>query len=168
MAGQEDLPMPWRTTCPMDQRTQFVAAWLQQEDTVSALCRRFGISRKTGYKMLGRYAAEGPKGLDERSHAPHHQPQAMREPVQAAVLAARAQHPTWGPRKLRAWLAQRQPGPAWPAASSIGALLRRHGLTVPRRRRRHAVPTPGVKASGAANAVWAVDFKGWFRTRDGQ
>ena len=160
--------MPWRTACAMDQRTQFVAAWLQQEETVSALCRRFGISRKTGYKVLGRYAGEGPRGLMERSHAPHRQPQAVPEALQTAILRARAAHRTWGPRKLRAWLARRQPERAWPAASTIGALLQRHGLTVPHRRRQTAARSGGVQASTAANTVWAVDFKGWFRTRDGQ
>jgi transposase InsO family protein len=152
----------------MDQRTQFIAAWLQQNETVSALCRQFGISRKTGYKLLGRYAAEGPSGLLERSHAPHRQPRALSEAMQRVLVAVRAAHPTWGPRKVRAWLARREPTHPWPAASSIGALLQRQGLTVPRRRRRHAVPSTGVGASTGANAVWAVDFKGWFRTGDGQ
>src|SRR5215471_16288129 len=128
MAGQEDLPMPWRTACAMDQRTQFIAAWLQQTETVSTLCRQFGISRKTGYKLLGRYAADGPSGLRERSHAPHHQPWALSEAMQGVLLAVRAAHPTWGARKVRAWLARREPTYAWPAASTIGALLHRHGL----------------------------------------
>ena len=160
--------MPWKTACAVDQRTQFIAAWLLGEETMSELCRRFGISRKTGYKVLGRYAAEGPSGLRERSHAPHQQAQAVPAAVQHAVLAARRAHPTWGPRKLRAWLARRQPADAWPAASTIGTLLHRQGLTAPRRRRRAAPPTAGVQPSGAANAVWAADFKGWFRTGDGQ
>lgn len=160
--------MPWRTTGPMDERTQFIAAWLQREESVSVLCRRFGISRKTGYKLLGRYAAEGPSGLRERSHAPHGQPHAIPAAVQETLLAVRAAHPHWGPRKVRAWLARRCPEQPWPATSTIGALLQRHGLTVPRRRRLHATPTGrGLRADGP-NAVWAADFKGWFRTGDGQ
>ncbi len=144
--------MPWRTACAMDQRTQFIAAWLQQTETVSTLCRQYRISRKTGYKLLGRYAAEGPSGLRERSCA-HHQPRALSDAMQRVLLAVRAAHPTWGPRKVRAWLARREPAHAWPAASTIGALLQRHGLTVPRRRRRHAVPRPGARQRGRQRGV---------------
>lgn len=159
--------MPWRTTCPMDERTQFVAARLAREESMSVLCRRFGISRKTGYKLWARYEAAGPVGLLARSHAPHRQPHAMAAEVEQAVLALRAQHPRWGPRKLRAWLQQRRAGARWPAASTIGEVLHRHGLTVPRPRRLHAQPSQRSTPEGA-NDVWAADFKGWFRTGDQQ
>ncbi len=159
--------MPWRTTCPMDERTQFIAARLAREESMSVLCQRFGISRKTGYKLWARYEAAGPAGLLERSHAPHRQPHALAESIEQAILGLRGRHPRWGPRKLRAWLQQRRAGRAWPAASTIGALLHRHGLTVPRRRRWHAQPSPGSTAVGP-NDVWTADFKGWFRTGDQQ
>ena len=159
--------MPWRATCPMDERTRFLAACLVGDEAMSVLCRRAGVSRKTGYKWLARYRAEGPPGLVERSHAPHRQPQALPRHLAEAIVALRGHHPHWGPRKLRAWLQQRRPGP-WPAASTIGVLLQRAGLTVPRRRRRWArPPAPCTRAAGA-NEVWAADFKGWFRTGDGQ
>jgi putative transposase len=159
--------MPWRTTCPMDERTQFIAARVARDESLSGLCRQFGISRKTGYKLWARYEAEGPAGLLERSHAPHRQPHALAETIAQAILELRGRHPRWGPRKLRAWLQQRRAGPAWPAASTIGVLLHRHGLTVPRRRRWHARPSP-VSAAGGPNDVWTADFKGWFRTGDQQ
>lgn len=159
--------MPWRTTCPMDERTQFIAARLAGEESMSVLCRRFGISRKTGYQLWARYEAEGPAGLLPRSHAPHQPPHALSEAIEQAILELRGTHPRWGPRKLRAWLQQRRAGPAWPAASTIGALLHRHGLTVPRRRRLHAQPSRRSTAAGP-NDVWAADFKGWFRTGDQQ
>ena len=101
----------------MDERTQFIAACLVDEDTMSVLCRRFGISRKTGYKWRARYETAGPAGLAERSHAPYYQPHAIGPDIEEAILALRARHPHWGPRKLRAWLAQRESGP-WPAPSS--------------------------------------------------
>jgi transposase InsO family protein len=89
--------------------------------------------------------------------------------VSAAIVTARGQHPHWGPRKLRAWLQRRAPAQGWPAASTIGALLRRHGLTVPRRRRVRAAPaTAPFAPCRAPNDLWAVDFKGWFRTGDGR
>jgi transposase InsO family protein len=151
----------------MDQRTQFIAACLVGEETMSLLCRRFGISRKTGYKWLARFQAGGPAALVERSHAPHRQPHAIDVTLHEAIVALRAQHPHWGPRKLRAWLEQRRGG-VWPATSTIGALLQRAGLTVPRRGRRRAAPGAPCTTAGAANAVWAADFKGWFRTGEGR
>jgi len=159
--------MPWRATWPMDQRMQFIAAWLREEEAMSLLCRRYGVSRKTGYKWVARYEAGGAPALVDRSHAPHHQPAAVSIGTQRAILGLRAKHPQWGPRKLRAWLAQRGDG-AWPAPSTIGALLQRAGLTVsrPRRARRGGTGSPAVVAD--ANDVWAADFKGWFRTGDGR
>lgn len=159
--------MPWRATCPMDERMQFIAACLQGEESMSTRCRQFGISRKTGYKWLERYQAEGATGLRERSHAPQHQAQAVAASVAEAILALRAVHPYWGPRKLRAWLLQRRPG-SWPAASTIGVLLQRAGLTISRRRRHGPTRVGAWTAPGEANQVWAADFKGWFRTGDGR
>jgi hypothetical protein len=96
----------------MDERTQFIAAYLLREDSMSALCRRFGISRKTGYKWRARYEAGGPPALREHSHTPHYQPAALTPGTQRTILSLRAKHPHWGPRKLLAWLHQQkaQPG----------------------------------------------------------
>jgi transposase InsO family protein len=152
----------------MDERTQFIAAWLAHETSMSELCQRFGISRKTGYKILGRYTADGPPGLQEHSHAPHRQPHALAAAVQQAILELRGTRPYWGPRKLRAWLVRRRPEHCWPAASTIGAVLQRHGLTRPRRRRLRAAPARMGPPATGPNEVWAADFKGWFRTGDQQ
>jgi transposase InsO family protein len=150
----------------MDQRKQFITAWLRSEETRSLLCRQFGISRKTGYKWVARFHEGGVAALNDRSHAPHHQPRAVAEHVEHAILRLRGRHPYWGPRKLRAWLQHRHAG-SWPATSTIGALLQRHGLTVPRRRRHHAVSSSPCTSAGAANAVWAADFKGSFLAGNG-
>jgi putative transposase len=161
--------MPWKETCPMDQRRAFVAHALRDAQTMTALCRAYGISRKTGYAVLARYRAAGESGLGPRSRAPHHSPQALVPAVQAAVLAVRTAHPSWGPRKLRAWLQRQQPAAPWPAASSIGVLLQRRGLirACGPRRRRGAPASPVLTQGRAPNDVWTIDFKGWFRTRDG-
>jgi transposase InsO family protein len=152
----------------MDERTQFIAACLRHEVSMAELCRTFAISRKTGYKWLDRYVAEGPAGLVERSRTPHTHPQALEPDLVAVLLAARAAHPTWGPRRLLPWLAERQPDLALPAPSTVGDLLRRSGLTIPRTRRRHTPPqTVPLAHADAPNAVWCVDFKGSFRTGDG-
>ena len=133
------------------------------------LCARYGVSRKTGYKWLGRYAAEGARGLAERSHAPHVCPHRIAEHVAALLVAARFAHPTWGPAKLVQYLAPRHPRiNAWPAISTVADLLKRHDLVRPRRRRRPIVHPGTVPIHTLApNDLWTADFKGQFRTRDG-
>jgi putative transposase len=161
--------MPWKVSCVMDQRMRFISACLAGEESMAELCRRFGISRKTGYKLLRRYKREGPAGLKNRSCAPHHVANAIGEEMQAVLLNARAAHPTWGPRKLLAWLQRTDVRAVWPAPSSVGDLLRRHGLVVLRRRRRRPTATPtNLQSPSAANQVWCADFKGWFRTGNGR
>jgi len=124
--------MPWKVTGVMDERLQFVSAYLREEDALAALCRAYGISRPTGYKWIARYQAAGVTGLVERSRAPHTHPQAVSAEVDATLLAARGAHPTWGPRKLVAWLGRTQPSLALPVANTVGTLLARAGLVVPR------------------------------------
>ena len=162
--------MPWKETCVMDQRIAFVSAILRDEAPVSELCADFGISRTTGYKWLQRYRREGPSGLEERSRAPHCHGRRMAPELAEAILALRRDRPHWGPRKLRVILQAQQPDASWPAPSTIGDLLRRHGLS-DRRRRRTAMPRPSPESFApitAPNDLWCIDFKGWFRTRDGR
>ena len=152
----------------MDQRVAFITDWLRGEWTMTDLAARYGISRKTAYKWVERYDGDREHGLSERSRAPKTHGRALRADVRAAVLALREAHPRWGPKKLRAILARRAPTRLWPAASTIGDLLRREGLSVPRRRTRYVVPrTAPLIAAQAPNDVWTADFKGWFRTGDG-
>jgi transposase InsO family protein len=152
----------------MDERMQFVAEYLNDQWAVAHLCRRFGISRKTGYKWIARYEAEGWAGLREHSRAPHHRPHLTPAALQARVVQLRMQHPHWGPRKLLHRLATLEPGTAWPAPSTAGEILHRHGLVAKRRPRRRTPPaTQPLQAAVHLNDVWATDFKGWFRTHDG-
>jgi putative transposase len=161
--------MPWRETCAMKERLKFVALFEEGEETMAALCRRFGISRKTGYEVLARYAAEGVDGLRDHSHAAHHHPHAVSEAIEQRIVAFRGEHPTWGPRKLKRELSNRHPATCWPATSTMGAILDRNGLIVPRRRRLVTPPDlmPFATCDGC-NKHWSVDFKGWFRTADGR
>lgn len=152
----------------MNQRVAFVADWLRDEWTMTELAERYGISRKTAYKWVERYEHDPQHGLAERSRAPRQHGRAMADDVRGAVLALRRAHPRWGPKKLRAVLCDRQPRRPWPAASTMGDLLRREGLSQPRRRARYGVPlTQPLAAAQAPNDVWSADFKGWFRTADG-
>ena len=102
--------MPWKATCHMDERMQFIARVLTGEDEMTVLCREYGVSRKTGYKWLGRYIAEGAAGLAERSHAPLQHGQAHDVAVVQAVLGLRQRWPHWGPKKLRVKLIERHEG----------------------------------------------------------
>ena len=152
----------------MDQRVAFIADWLRDEWTMTELAERYNISRKTAYKWVDRYAEDPAHGLSERSRAPHAHGRQMAAEMAAAIVALRRQHPRWGPKKLRAVLGERCPGQAWPAASTMGDLLRREGLSAPRRRPRYPVPlTQPLAGAVVPNEVWTADFKGWFRTGDG-
>lgn len=153
----------------MEERTRFVFELEQDEQTMAELCRRYGITRPTGYKWRERYKAGGLKGLEELDRAPRSHPNALPAEMEKAILDARRAHGRWGPRKLRAWLAQKQAEQHWPASSTIGALLKREGLTVARKRRRKTPPyRQPFQSAQAANRVWCADFKGWFRTGDGE
>jgi transposase InsO family protein len=138
------------------------------ERSRAEVCRRHGVAPKTAYKWYARYLAEGVAGLADRPRRPYSQPQAVDEETVGAILAARAQHCSWGERKLHAWLERKQPQRDWPCPSTIGAILKRHGLTHAGKRRRRASPSHQLIAPSAANQVWAIDFKGWFRTGDGK
>jgi putative transposase len=160
--------VPWKETCPMDERMKFIGLYLQNEWPMAALCWEFGISRKTGYKLVRRYAEQGLVGLEDRSRAPHYHPNAVSSEIEEAVISARRAHPTWGPKKLRAWLQRQKVTTKWPAASTIGEMLSRHGLSVPRRRsRKTSVYGEPFIGCDTPNAVWSADLKGWFQTGDG-
>jgi putative transposase len=160
--------MPWNEKSVLDERTSFIVDWQRGEASVAELCRRYGVSETTGHETLSRFQAAGWDGLKARSRAPHRHPNAVPEGLATAVLALRGRHPSWGPKKLRAWLAAKHPDEGWPAQSTIGVLLDRAGLVVRRKLRRRAAPQAGpLSPARLPNDVWGVDFKGWFRTGDG-
>ncbi len=161
--------MVWMETCAVDERMRFVIAAEKREEPFAAICRRFGVSRRVGYKWLARYQEAGVEGLLDRSRAPRHHSQMIAEEIAERCLAVRQTHPTWGPLKVRAWLERQAPAIEWPAASTIGALFDREGLTVKRKLRRRSPPSsvPFAECT-AANDVWCIDFKGWFITGDGK
>jgi putative transposase len=162
--------MPWQTSTPMSKRQEFIDALLSGRSSFRQLCAEFGINHKTGYKWRERFRAGGPAALADGSHAPKQPAHQLSHPVREAVLALREQHPTWGARKLRAWLQQRHPTTAWPAASTISLVCKRAGL-VPAQRRRDPAQTrwatTALTAPDAPNRVWATDFKGEFRLQSG-
>jgi transposase InsO family protein len=135
---------------------------------MAELCRFYQISRQTGYESLRRYQREGEAGLQEQSRAPRQHPNQTPAEIEEHILQLRYQHPSWGARKLRCYLSDHDTETLWPALSTLGEILQRHGLTHPQRRRRKAPPyTQPLQHADGPNRVWCADFKGWFRTRDG-
>lgn len=160
--------MPWSETSPMNQRLLFLADYQRDRFSFAELCARFGISRKTGYKLVARYEAEGTDGVKERSRRPHHCPFASDPSGVAALLDLRHKPPTWGAKKLLGILTRRQPRAPWPAPSTVALILARHGLIrSPRRRRTPLHPGRPLTPMTAPNAIWTADFKGQFKTLDG-
>src|SRR2546425_12803632 len=158
--------MPWKASSVMEEKLRFVFEYESDERSMTELCQRYEITRETGYVWLRRYRAAG---LVEHSRAAHRHANQTPEGIEQMVLELRQAHMRWGPRKLQRVLERDEPGRAWPATSTIGALLKREGLVVARKKRWRTAPysEPLAHADGA-NRVWCADFKGWFRTADGE
>lgn len=161
--------MPWTVSGVVDRRKEFLSDYLSGDWSMSELCRIYGISRPTGYAVLERSAHPGEAGLGACSHAPRAHPNQTPDAVEQLVLDLRRKHPRWGPRPLKKILEDRHPRLAIPAASTIGSILTREGLTQHRKKRRHVAPyaQPFLSVE-QPNDEWACDFKGWIRTADGE
>jgi len=160
--------VPWKSASPEPEQIRFIQRWERGGETFLDLCQGFGISRKTGYKRVQRFQAWGLDGLGDLSRAPHRHPNRTERAVAERLIMARQAHPTWGPKKLVAWLKAREPWVSWPAPSTAGDLLDRAGLVQRRKRRRRTAPWSQPFASAEqANDLWCIDFKGWFRTGNG-
>jgi putative transposase len=158
--------VPWKETCSVDERLRFIALVNDSDDSFAALCAQFGISRKTGYKWVERYETLGPRGLEERRPVAQTFPHATPVAILDALLQLRKERPTWGPKKLRARL-ESLGRTDLPAPSTIGELLKKHGLIHPRRRRVYTPRMPSTLAPAEQpNDTWCVDFKGHFGLRD--
>jgi transposase InsO family protein len=162
------MEMPWKASSVMEERTRFVLEHERGLYTMTELCEIYNIARETGYYWLRRYQQGGLEALQDRDRAPERHPNQTPERIEEAVLQLRRAHMSWGPRKLKRVLQRETPRTLWPAASTMGAMLAREGLVVPRKKRRRAPPyTEPFASADAPNRVWCADFKGWFRTQDG-
>lgn len=154
--------MPWRESSRVNERSEFCRMVEAGGVPLAELCRRFGISRPTGYLWLERYRSEGEEGLVDRSHRPLRSPGRVGEEVEELVCELRGRHPRWGGRKIAAVLTRRGVSPV-PAPSTVTGILRRNGLL-------NAKPQPRAYVSfecEAPNQLWQMDFKGWFGMADG-
>jgi len=159
--------MPWKTSSVMEEKLRFVFEYELGERSMTELCQRYEIARETGYVWLRRYRQAGAAGLIEHSRAAHRHANQTPEDLEQLVLELRQAHMRWGPRKLKCVLERDEPGRIWPATSTIGALLKREGLVVARKKRWRTAPyTEPLAHVNEANRVWCADFKGWFRTAD--
>lgn len=155
--------MPWKECSVMEERLRFVARILEGE-AVTDVCREFGISRKTGYKILARYRDEGPAALNDRSRRPVRYANQLPPQIEGLIVSLKTGKPHWGARKIRELLIRRLPGDLRvPAQSTIHAVLDRHGLVARIGRRRNRAQGTPLSAGNKPNDLWCVDFKGEFR-----
>ena len=161
--------MPFRERGRLEERVSILRDYDTGAFTVSGLCETYGVSRQTFYTWRERRGSGAADWFCDRSHAPQQVPGRTAAEIVAELVAVRRRFPRFGPKKVKAWLERTQPQRAWPAASTIGGLLKAQGLVAPRARRRRAVELGGAETSAPdPHAEWACDFKGWFRTRDGE
>jgi transposase InsO family protein len=164
--------MPWKELFTMEIREEFVLRATSPNANIAALCREFGVSRKTGYKWLERFEELGVVGLDDMSRRPKESPLAVSGDVVAELTTIRVAHPTWGSKKLIEVAKRRLPADEVPSRSTVDRILKRAGLVQGGRRRRHPAEDgkPPQKASSvevkAPNDLWTVDFKGWWLAMD--
>ena len=161
--------MPWKETCPMEQRIEMVGDWLKNKSSITELSRIYGVSRVTIYKWLDRFKESGPEGFKERSRAPNYHPNAVPPEMVKRLISERLNHSRWGPKKIRNILVEQYPDEEWPSLSTISVIFKREGLIKPRRIRRSVEPyTQPFVDCDAPNRVWSADFKGQFRMKDGK
>jgi transposase InsO family protein len=160
--------MPWKTSSIVLERQRFALSALRLVKPFGRLCAEYAISRKTGYKWLSRYRAGGAGALRDHSRRPKHCARQKPARWKLCVQALRRSRPHWGAKKILARLRELHPRQRLPALCTIGRWLHELGLVGRRARRGPAVPHPGLTTPRRRHQVWTVDFKGWFRTADGQ
>ncbi len=159
--------MPWKETCQMDERMRFILECRDSAEGIAAICREFGISRKTGYKWLERYDELGPSGLEDQPRVPAVHPRWLTDAALDTIIESRKAHPHWGPKKLQVGLRKAHPELERVGISTIAGVLKRYGLVrAPRRRPRIPLYSEPLGATVAPNDVWCADFKGHFALRD--
>jgi putative transposase len=145
----------------MDERIRFIGRLLEGEK-MAPLCREFGISRVTGYKIFNRYKDCGLDGLNKRSRAPYRQANRLPYQVERTILGIKKEHPSWGARKIRDKLIREFPMIKPPAVSTVHAVLDRHGLVTRKKRRRYKAEGTPLAGAREPNGLWCADYKGEF------
>lgn len=154
--------MPWKECNKVDEKLKFIARLLEGEK-MALLCREFGISRKTGYKIQDRYKSYGLKGLSDRSRRPYRCANQLPMQLEKAILEMKKDKPTWGAPKIREKLIRRYPEVKPPATSTVHAILDRNGLVKRKRKRRYKAKGTGLSVPKKPNELWCADYKGEFQ-----
>jgi transposase InsO family protein len=158
--------MPWKERSVVEERMRFVLR-LKDGESMASLCREFGISRVTGYKVYERYKECGLEGLTDRARTPYRYANKLPAQLEAMIVSMRRERPTWGARKLRDRLLRKLPNAVRvPACSTIHAILDRHGLVARQRRPRTKTQGTPLSQGLTPNALWCTDYKGEFRLGD--
>jgi transposase InsO family protein len=161
--------MPFKETCAVEERIAMLRDFDTGAFSVAEVARRHSVSRETFYVWKGRRDAGGARWFDDRSCAPGTLPHATTDAQAVRIVETRRRFPHFGPKKVKAWLERKHPDTNWPAASTVGDVLKRAGLVDARKRQRRAIAQGEVVHPAAKpNEEWAIDFKGWFRTIDGR
>ena len=160
--------MPWKECSVVDERLRFVAQLLDGEP-MTEVCRAFGISRKTGYKIFDRYKEHGLEALNDRSRRPVRYANQLPQQIESLILTLKRDKPHWGARKIRELLVRRLSGDVRiPARSTIHAVLHRHGLVKPIGRPRNRATGTPLSDGAIPNDLWCADFKGEFKLGNGR
>ena len=158
--------MPWKERSIVEERMRFVLR-LKDGECMSSLCREFGISRVTGYKIYERYKECGLEGLTDRARTPYRYANKLPAQLEAMIVTLRREKPTWGARKLRERLLRKLPNDVRvPACSTIHAIMDRHGLVTRQRHSRTKTEGTPLSQGSAPNALWCTDYKGEFMLGD--
>jgi transposase InsO family protein len=160
--------MPWRGVTVSEQRERFLEDWRLGYYSLSEVAERFSISRKTAYKWIDRFEEYGEQGYQELSRRPHSCPWQTDAVIVEELVRLRTAHPSWGSRKLLALMHRRHRGWGLPAASTASLILAREGLVRSRRRHRRAHPGCPQTVAAEPNDIWAADYKGEFRLKNGR
>jgi len=160
--------MPWNVRTQLEKRKEFIDEVVYKKQDITTACQRYGISRKTGHKWLSRFRGHGESGLKDRSRRPRRSPNQTKESIVEVLIKKKQRYPKWGPKKIRVLL-KREGIEGLPSKATIGRIFERYDLVKKKRRRSKRIRArQDLTRPMYANHVWAVDFKGWFKTRDGK
>lgn len=161
--------MTWRVIKAMDQKRDFLKAWLEKKFYLTDLCKQFGIGSTCAYKLISRFKEEGWDCLEERSRAPHNSPYKTSDSLEQAILALKYERSRWGPKKILGHLQNTFADRPWPSVTTIENILKKHGLVEKRKlKRRLAKAASPCDHSNSSNEVWCMDFKGWWLTPENE
>jgi transposase len=154
--------MPWKETTTMDQKVEFICEWRTGKYTITELCKNFGISRPTAYRVIDRFEKQGYEGLREQSRTPRKHPNETSQEVIEKILKLKDRHKRWGAKKIRILLFNDFTEADIPSVVTVHNILKKNGLVCPQKRLRRVKPTYPIFDPKECNEVWSADYKGKF------